>query len=228
MSDERPTSRDWSFVRALRQTVDVLNAAEIPYLIAGGLAAKAYGKRRTTHDIDLFVKQSDAVQALKVLEKAGFTTEITYPTWLYKAFKYDVMVDIIFKSAGNITVDDETLSRARPMDYRGRRLPLVPPETLMLMKIFALHYTRAANTHWRHWRDALSVLRSVPMDWDFLYRKAMELDPRIVLGFLLLAEVEGVRADNPTVARLCLAVASGAGRPEVVSKAAASEQITAA
>jgi hypothetical protein len=218
MSEERPTSRDWSFVRALRQTVDVLEEAAIPYLIAGGLAVKAYGKRRTTHDIDLFVKQADAVRALTVLERADFTTEITYPTWLYKAFKYDVMVDLIFKSAGNITLDDETLSRARPMDYRGRTLPLVPPEMLMLMKVFALHYTHAANTHWRHWRDAISVLRNVPMDWDYLYRKAMELDPRIVLGFLLLAEVEGVRADNPTVARMSEVVASSAGRPTAVSR----------
>ncbi len=206
MSEERPNSRTWTFVRVLRQTVDVLKTAGIPFLVAGGMAAKAYGKRRTTHDIDLFLKPSDARRALSALSDAGFTTEITYPDWLYKAFKYDVMVDLIFRSEGNITLDDEILQRARHMEYRGRVLPVVPPEILMMMKVFALRDTHAANTHWRHWRDAVSVTHNIPFDWAFLYRKALEFGPHIVLGFLLLAEVEGVKADAPTIERLCQVV----------------------
>ena len=182
------------------------------------MAAKTYGKRRTTHDIDLFVKPSDARRALEVLADAGFTTEETFPNWLYKAFKHDVMVDIIFRSEGGITLDDETLMRARTIEYRGRRLPVVPPEVLMLMKVFALRDTHAANTHWRHWRDAVSVLRNVPLDWDFLHAKALELGPDIVLGFLLLAEVEGVRAAPRAIARLARVVAAEA------EKAAARER----
>ncbi len=206
MSEERPTSRSWIFVKVLRQTVDVLKAANVPFLVAGGMAAKAYGKRRTTHDIDIFVKPSDALRAKEALAEAGFETEVTFPDWLYKAFKYHVMVDIIFNAAGNIIVDDETLQRARHLEFRGRLLPVVPPEVLMLMKVFALTDTHAANTHWRHWRDGISVLRNVPLDWDFLYRKALQLGPRTVLGFLLLSEVEGVRPDNETIARLCRVV----------------------
>lgn len=212
MSSERPTSRSWVFVRVLRQTADALRAANVPFLVAGGLAAKSYGKRRTTHDIDLFVKPSDARRAMEVLAEAGFETEVTFPDWLYKAFKYDVMVDIIFRSEGNITVDDETLERARHADYRGRTLPVVPPEILMLMKVFALRDTHSANTHWRHWRDAVSVMRNVPLDWDFLYRKAVRLGPRTVLGFLLLAEVEGVKADDEIVARLSRVVGTDASQ----------------
>lgn len=202
MGEERPSSRSWVFVRVLRQMVDALKAAGVPFLIVGGLAAKTYGKRRTTHDIDIFVKPSDAGRAIEVLARNGFTTEVTYPDWLYKAFKYGVMVDIIFRSEGGIVLDDETLKRARPMEYRGRTLPVVPPEVLMLMKVFALHDTHAANTHWRHWRDAVSVLRNVPLDWGFLYQKALELNPDIVLGFLLLAEVEEVKANPRAIARL--------------------------
>jgi hypothetical protein len=210
VSNERPTSRSWVFVRVLRQTADALKAANVPFLVAGGLAAKTYGKRRTTHDIDLFVKPSDARRALEALARAGFETKVAFPDWLYKAFKYDVMVDIIFRSEGNITVDDETLQRARLMEYRGRTLPVVPPEVLMLMKIFALRDTHAANTHWRHWRDAVSVARNVRLDWDFLRRKALQVGPRPVLGFLLLAEVEGVKANDATIAALAQVVGSQA------------------
>ncbi len=218
MSSERPTSRSWIFVRVLRQVVDLLKAANIPFLIAGGLAAKTYGKRRTTHDIDLFVRPADARRALDVLSQAGFETEVTFPEWLYKAFKHDVMIDIIFRSEGNITVDDEILHRARSMEYRGRTLPVVPPEVLMLMKVFALRDTHAANTHWRHWRDAISVMRNVPLDWEFLYRKALRLGPRTVLGFLLLAEVEGVQADHETVAKLSQVVGADASSRQSARK----------
>ncbi len=208
---ERPTSRSWTFVRVFRDMVDRLNGCRIPYLVAGGLAAKMYGKRRTTHDIDLFVRPKDAGPVKACLARAGYETEATFPDWLYKAFKHDVMIDIIFLSEGSIVVDDETLARARFMEYRGKTVPVVPPEVLMLMKVFALHDTHAANTHWRHWRDAVTILRNVPLDWDFLYRKALDLGPRIVLGFLLLAEVEGARADEATVVRLSQVAASGAG-----------------
>ncbi len=206
---QRPTSRSWTYVKVLRQAVDALRLSGVPYLIAGGLAAKMYGKRRTTHDIDLFVKPSDARRLMETLASAEFSTQVTFPDWLYKAFKHDVMVDIIFRSEGNVTVDDETLSRARWMEYRGRSLPVVPPEVLLMMKVFALRHTHAANTHWRHWRDAVAVVSNVPLDWDFLYRKAVELGPRIVLGFLLLAEVEGARADSETISRLCQVVVEG-------------------
>ncbi len=210
MSEERPSSRSWIFIRVLRQTVDALKEGGVPFLVVGGLAAKTYGKRRTTHDIDIFVKPSDAPKALEVLAQNDFATEITYPDWLYKGFKYDVMVDIIFRSEGGIELDDDTLRRARSMEYRGRTLPVVPPEVLMLMKVFALRDTHAANTHWRHWRDAVSVLKNVPLDYNFLHQKALELGPDIVLGFLLLAQVEGAKPEAWAIARLADVVADRA------------------
>src|SRR2546421_487999 len=83
-----------------RGATAALDAEGVDYLLMGGVGSAAVGRPRWTHDIDFFVRPEDAHRVLKTLAKAGFTTEETYPDWLFKGFKNDVMVDVIFKSAG--------------------------------------------------------------------------------------------------------------------------------
>jgi hypothetical protein len=56
-----------------------------------------------------------------VFRQAGFTTEETDPVWIYKAFKDDVMVDVIFMVMGGIYLDDQMLARSIERDYEGLR-----------------------------------------------------------------------------------------------------------
>src|SRR5512141_2835005 len=81
-----------------KQGAMALDRGHVPYVVGGGIAVWAYGRKRWTKDIDLFVKPEDAGRALDALAVAGFRTEMTDPIWLYKAFKRDVLVDIIFRS----------------------------------------------------------------------------------------------------------------------------------
>src|SRR2546423_6732169 len=99
------------FLSALADASAALDAAGVDYVLMGGVGSAAVGRPRWTHDIDFFVRPEDAHRVLKTLAKAGFTTEETYPDWLFKGFKDDVMVDVIFKSAGGIFLDDEMLAR---------------------------------------------------------------------------------------------------------------------
>lgn len=55
-------------------------------------------------------------RALHALEQAGFATEERDPRWLFKGWKYDVLVDVIFRSWGDVYLDDEMLERARDRD----------------------------------------------------------------------------------------------------------------
>src|SRR4051812_13150967 len=100
------------FLRALDETVAALDIGGAPYLLMGGIASTCMGRDRWTHDIDLFVKPGDAHGVLETLAAAGFETEETFPDWLFKAAKHDQLVDIIFRSAGDILVDEEMLARA--------------------------------------------------------------------------------------------------------------------
>src|SRR5437764_13957767 len=100
----------------------------------GGVGSAAVGRPRWTHDIDFFVRPEDAHRVLKAFEKAGFTTEETYPDWLFKAFLDDVLVDVIFKSSGGILLDDEMLARGGEGEFKGQRVRLIAAEGLIVIK----------------------------------------------------------------------------------------------
>src|SRR5262245_52729838 len=134
--------------KVLVRAVEALEAVGIPYALMGGLASAALGRFRHTHDIDLFVGREAAGPALDALARAGFRTERTDPDWLFKAFWGDAMVDVIFRSKGGIVFDDDVRSHLRPVEVRGRRIPAVSPEDMLVIKTLA-----NAEHVPRHWHD---------------------------------------------------------------------------
>src|SRR5665213_791345 len=98
-------SDDAVFASVLRDAAQLFEQAEIDYVVMGGLGFSSLGQPRWTHDIDFFLRPDDAKNALSVLAENGFRTEETDPWWLYKAFRDEVLVDLIFRSAGDIYLD---------------------------------------------------------------------------------------------------------------------------
>src|SRR3954469_16342001 len=99
------------FNRVLEQAVEALEADGIHYMFIGGIASGGLGRPRSTHDIDIFVVPEEAELALRALAKNGFDIEKTDPSWLYKGYKEKILVDIIFKSKGEIYLDHEMYRR---------------------------------------------------------------------------------------------------------------------
>ena len=56
----------------LRRIVEALDAAGIPYALAGGLAVSIYTTPRATEDIDLLITRSDLERVVHSLQPAGF------------------------------------------------------------------------------------------------------------------------------------------------------------
>jgi len=186
--------------RALFDVLQLASAAlerhGIPFVVGGGLAAEAYHLRETVNDIDLFVRPVDARRALDALEQAGFYVWVEDPRWLYKAVKSDVTVDLIYESSGVVHVGDETFRRARWITIDHSRQPIMPPEDLVVMKAAAA--TPGAP---KHWLDAVSLLASEPMDWEYLTSRATR-NPRKVLQAIVHAYEEGVPVPSFVFARL--------------------------
>jgi hypothetical protein len=187
---------DLAFAEVLAETVDALEAATIPYALIGGIASSGLGRPRWTHDIDVFVKPQDAERALDSLAARGFRTEKTDPRWLLKAFKQDVMVDIIFRSTGGFHLDEEMLQRSVRGEFLGHSVRFIPPEDLLIMKA-VVH----DEGNPRHWHDALGIIAGAELDWDYLLRRAMRA-PRRVLSLLLYAHSSDLAVPNRVVRAL--------------------------
>lgn len=171
------------FLAALDETVTALAEDDIPYLFMGGIASACWGRPRWTHDIDLFVTPQDARRVLDALAGRGFETEETFPDWLFKASKHGQLIDIIFRSMGDVYVDDEMLRRAQHREFMGRQLSIIPPEDLLVIKAL-VHGEHMP----RHWYDALALLATCEsLDWDYLVRRARK-GVRRVLSLLLYAQ----------------------------------------
>ncbi len=161
-----------ALARVLDDAVRALDAAEIPYVLIGGLAGTLLGRPRCSSDIDLFVQPHSAPAALETLAKAGFRTEITNPHWLYKAFRDDVLVDMLFKVTGDIYLDDEMLRRGRLLRFRGTQVRVIAPEDFIVVKAIA-HDEETP----RHWHDALAVIANQELDWEAYRRSGATGDP---------------------------------------------------
>ncbi|MGZ3709670.1 MAG: nucleotidyltransferase, partial [Bdellovibrionota bacterium] len=154
------------------------------------------GRPRSTHDIDLFVVPEEAELALRALAKKGFRTEKTDPSWLYKGFKENILVDIIFKSKGEIYLDSEMQQKMITAEFHGRQLRFVAPEDLLIIKA-AAHSELTPN----HWHDAIGLLSHAKLDWNYLLKRARRA-PRRILSLLLYAQSNDVWVPNWVIHQL--------------------------
>jgi len=159
-----------------------LEGADIAYALVGGLAASVYGRPRATDDIDLLVKPTEAKRALEVLAAAGFETEETNPSWIYKAMRDGLTVDLMFATYGGIFLDDEMLAHTTRREVAGEQVRVLAPEDLVVIK--AVSHDDASP---RHWYDALAILADADIEWDYLVRRASH-GARRVLSLLLYAQ----------------------------------------
>ena len=171
------------FLTVLSDAITALEDKDIPHLVMGGISSAELGRPRGTNDIDLFVRPEGARLTLEALAAAGFTTEETDPRWLFKAFKDDIMVDVIFRSTGDIYLDEEMMAHARVVEVRGCAARIIAPEDLLIMKALT------ADEHMpHHWHDALGVITGSDLDWEYLVARARRHGARRVLSLLLYAQ----------------------------------------
>ncbi|MGH8901574.1 MAG: nucleotidyltransferase [Egibacteraceae bacterium] len=190
------------FLGVLREAVGALERVRVPALVMGGVASASLGRDRWTYDIDLFVFEKDARTALEALAEVGFRTQETYPDWLYKGIKREVLVDLIFRSRGEVVMDEEMVARARCEEFRGEPLRVLAPEDLLVTKVLA--FTEETP---RHWYDALGLIAAGGLDWTYLLRRC-EGRERHVLSLLVYAQAEGLPVSDMAIRQLIARVYS--------------------
>ena len=182
------------------QTLTVLNDAGMPYLVGGAYAMGTLaGIERHTKDIDLFAREGDRDRILRVLEAAGYRTEVTFPHWLAKAWIVERFVDVIYSSGnGAAPVDDEWFEHAVDAELLGIPVRLCPPEEIIWSKSYVqererfdgadiahlirqsgrrFDWNRLIRRFGEHWRVLLAHL----VNFGFTYPGERDLVPEWVL-----------------------------------------------
>jgi hypothetical protein len=156
---------------------------------------------RPEEDIDLLIRPPDADRAAAVLDSSGYVVEETDPTWIHKAKRLGVTVDLIHRAGREVQLDPDMIHRAARVPVLGVRVPLMPPEDLAVIKA-VLH----DETHPADWFDALALMRRRGLDWDYLLRRARGHGAQRVLSLLLYARADGAEVPGRVVAELLDAV----------------------
>lgn len=170
------------FWSVLGRAVDALEEEGLEYAVFGSVAAVRYGRPEGSDDIDLLVRPADADRVLRVLGAAGFQTDATDPTWIYKATLDGVLVDVIFRVKGGIYLDEEVLAHRVRHEFDGREAWLVAPEDSLVIEAVSDEVQSP-----QHWFNALAILAMTDLDWEYLERRA-RYAARRVLSLLLYGQ----------------------------------------
>ena len=171
-------------LQPMKNAAATLRDAEIPFALAGGLAAWARGGPETGHDIDFLVKPADAERAQQALVDAGMRGEDPPEDWLLKVYDDDVLIDLIFNPSGT-EVDDALLGRAEELEVMAMRMPVAALEDVLVTKLMAL------NEQEPDYRSVLEMARALRerIDWDDVRRRTAD-SPFAKAFFTLVEELE--------------------------------------
>jgi hypothetical protein len=191
-------TRDF-YLEVLRDAIRLFEDADTDHLVIGGLATRGFLDMRLNlaEDIDVLIRQEDADALVDRFSVDGYSTHLRDEGWIYKAAKPDVTVDLIFRAGERIRLDDVHLARSRTIQIEGVTLPVPAPEDLIVMKaVFD------ADDRQGRWYGAISLLRHLPIDWDYLAERGAMFAPRRVLSLLLYVVDLGIPVPDEAVSRL--------------------------
>src|SRR3954453_18678679 len=171
---------------SLKKAAAILRDAEVPFALAGGLAAWVCGSvPPRDDDIDLYVKPADAERALDALTQAGLRPSRPPEDWLLKAYDGRVLVDLIFAPTG-IEVDDGLLERCPVMPVQALSMRVVPVEVIVASQLLA-----QTEKH-LDFEGLLEMCRAVREQIDWEWVKSHTKNSPFARAFLFLAEELGV------------------------------------
>jgi putative nucleotidyltransferase-like protein len=171
---------------ALKGAAGVLKDADVPFLLAGGLASWARGGPQTDHDVDLFVRPEDADAALAAFEQAGYKTEKPPEAWLYKAYdEHETLVDIIFEPSGG-PVGDDYFDHAEALEVMAVSMQVASLEDVLTTKLLAL------NEQEPDFGSVLAISRMLreQVNWDHVRERTQ--DSAFAKAFFTLVEELGI------------------------------------
>jgi hypothetical protein len=190
MGSKQGPAETAEIAETLKRAAAALRDADVPFALAGSVAAWARGGPAPCNDLDFAIPGESADRAERALRDAGMKTERPPEGWLLKAWDGPVLVDLIWDLEGLGEVET-VLERAEEMSVEAIRMRVLRIDDVMVSKLCAF------DEHALDFSGALAVARAVreQVDWrDVRERTARSPYAR---GFIAL--LEALEVVSPTV-----------------------------
>jgi hypothetical protein len=163
----------------LKDVTARLDAAGIPYMLTGSLAAGVYGEPRMTRDIDLIaVLYPTHAQRLPGVLGTAFVIDVATvrdaiaARRIFSVVHRDALqkVDIIVRDESDYEI--EKFERRRQVEVDGRSIWIIAPEDLVLSKLVWAKDSRSEL----QLRDVRGIIALQPgLDWPYIEQWARRL-----------------------------------------------------
>jgi predicted nucleotidyltransferase len=152
-----------------RKALQLLVDARLEFLVGGAFAHACFtGIRRSTKDLDLFIRRDDYERVAALAEAQGWRAELTYPHWLAKVYCGDDFIDLIFNSGNGLTpVDDRWFKDNARADVLGVPVRIANLEDGLLSKAFIMERERFDGADIAH----LLQSNAEQLDWPGLLER---------------------------------------------------------
>lgn len=154
-----------------RSALQLLTDAQVPFLVGGAFSHACFtGIRRSTKDLDLFIRRQDYERIALLAAERGWRAEMSYPHWLAKVYDEDGddFIDLIFNSGNGLTpVSDLWFENNRTADVLGVNVRIANVEDSLLSKAFIMERERYDGADIAHLLHATAE----HLDWPGLVRR---------------------------------------------------------
>lgn len=183
----------------LKRPAAALRGAEIPFALAGSVAAWARGGPAPCNDLDFAIPEAFADRAERALEECGMRTERPPEGWLLKAWDGDVLVDLIWDLEG-LEPPEELFERAQELSVQAVRMPVLALDDVFVSMLCAL------DEHDLDLSGPLAIARALREQIDWRRLRERTAHSPYAHGFLALLEALDIvapaavaRAEQPRV-----------------------------
>jgi hypothetical protein len=188
-----PALQAENILETLKRVAAALRAADVPFALAGGLAAWARGGPPTEKDVDLLIRPQDAERAHEALAADGLRIETPPEGWLVKAYDGDILVDLIFEPTG-LQVDDALLERCDVCSVHAVPMAVMRVDDLLASKLLAL------TEHHLDFGAVLEIARALREQIDWPQLRGRTMHSPFARAFFVLLEELGICEPEPRVA----------------------------
>lgn len=182
----------------LKKSAQILEEADVNFLLIGSLSAWALGGPESSHDLDYGVAEHEIVKAATAFLDAGWHVTWEPENWLIKAWIGEpedadsILIDLIYAPSG-IEIGPEVFARAKKIDVLAHVFMVLDPTDLLTMKVMSI---KEPNVNYS---STLATARSIreQIDWELLRTRTV-LSP-FAAAFFAMCEGLGIVHDGPPV-----------------------------